>query len=100
MYSHFLQNLPGTEFVVCSGLPLPGRTQFWDATVQTNKLLRQMCAETARMHFLDATDAMLTDKGPEALKASDGRYFNPDYFFIDRIHLNKRRHTQNSPYPY
>ena len=92
MYGMFLENMPGTKLVVCSGLPLPGRTQFWDATVETNALLRQMCAETDRLYFLDATDAMLTDAGPEKLRTSDGRYFNPAYYRQDQIHLNKGGH--------
>ena len=92
MYGMFLENMPQAKLVVCSGLPLPGRTQFWDATVRTNDLLREMCAETERLYFLDATDAMLTDRGPEALRTSDGRYFNPALYRIDRIHLNKRGH--------
>ena len=92
MYGLFLENMPRTQLVVCSGLPLPGRTQFWDATVETNALLRQMCAETPRLHFMDATDDMLTDRGPESLRTSDGRYFNPTYYRIDQIHLNKRGH--------
>ena len=92
MYGEFLAHMPQAQLIVCSGLPLPGRTQFWDATVETNALLRQMCAETDRLHFLDATDAMLTDHGPESLRTSDGRYFNPAYFRIDKIHLNKKGH--------
>ena len=92
MYGLFLENMPQAKLVVCSGLPLPGRTQFWDATVETNALLEKMCAETDRLYFLDATDAMLTDHGPDSLRTSDGRYFNPDYYRIDKIHLNKRGH--------
>ncbi len=92
MYALFLEHMPATELIVCSGLPLPGRTQFWDATVKTNELLRELCARTERMHFMDATDDMLTDCGPEELRTSDGRYFNPALYRMDRIHLNKRGH--------
>ncbi|MBQ9612948.1 MAG: hypothetical protein IJV14_10235 [Lachnospiraceae bacterium] len=92
MYAMFLENMPQAQLVVCSGLPLPGRTQFWDATAETNALLEKMCSETDRLHFLNATDAMLTDNGPEELRTSDGRYFNPSYFRMDRIHLNKKGH--------
>ena len=92
MYDMFLANMPQAKLVVCSGLPLPGRTQFWDATVRTNELLKAMCEETDRLYFMDATDAMLTDQGPEELKTSDGRYFNPAYYRMDRIHLNKKGH--------
>ena len=92
MYGLFLKNMPGTKLIVCSGLPLPGRTQYWDATVKTNELLRKMCKETDRMVFMDATDVMLTSDGPEELRTSDGRCFNPALFRIDRIHLNKKGH--------
>lgn len=92
MYAMFLENMPQAQLVVCSGLPLPGRTQFWDATAKTNALLEMMCRETDRLHFLDATDALLTDHGPENLRTSDGRYFSAEYFRMDRIHLNKRGH--------
>ena len=92
MYALFLENMPESKLIICSGLPLPGRTQFWDATVRTNGLLRDMCGETDRLYFMDATDVMLTFAGPEELRTSDGRYFNPDLYRIDRIHLNKKGH--------
>mgnify|MGYP001032475142 CR=1 FL=1 len=92
MYAEFLKNMPQAKLIVCSGLPLPGRPQFWDATVKTNTLLKEMCEQTDRMYFLDATDDMLTDHGPECFKTSDGRYFNPGYYRIDKIHLNKKGH--------
>jgi lysophospholipase L1-like esterase len=92
MYALFRRELPETEFIVCSGLPLPGRMQFWEATVKTNALLRELCARTEGLHFLDATDAMLADTGDEMYRTSDGRYFNPSLFRIDRIHLNKKGH--------
>ncbi|MBQ6602518.1 MAG: hypothetical protein IJH99_03855 [Eubacterium sp.] len=92
MYGMFLKDMPYAQLIVCSGLPLPGRMQFWDATVETNKLLEKYCAETERMHFLDATDSMLTDTGDAEFRTADGRYFNPAYFRMDRIHLNKKGH--------
>ena len=51
-----------------------------------------MCEETDRLHFMSADDAMLTDDGPDELRTSDGRYFNPALFRMDRIHLNKKGH--------
>ena len=60
--------------------------------MKTNELLQKMCKETDRMVFMDATDVMLTSDGPEELQTSDGRYFNPALFRIDRIHLNKKGH--------
>ena len=92
MYTLFLEHMPETKLIICSGLPLPGRTQFWDATVKTNELLKKMCEETDRLYFMDATDEMLTSEGPEELRTSDGRYFNPSLYRLDRIHLNKKGH--------
>ena len=92
MYGIFLENMPETKLVVMSGLPLPGRMKFWDLTVETNKLLQKMCEETERMYFMDATDSLLGKEGPEEFRASDGRYFMPQYFRADQIHLNKAGH--------
>jgi len=92
MYDLFLENMPETQLVVCSGLPLPGRTHFWEATRKTNALLKEMCEKTERMHFMDATDAMLCDKGEDRFKIADGVYFNPELYRIDKIHLNKKGH--------
>lgn len=92
MYGTFLENMKDTQLVVMSGLPLPGRTEFWDATQKTNEYLKKLCEGNARLHFMDATDMMLTDHGDPSLQAGDGRYFNPEYFRIDRIHLNVKGH--------
>lgn len=92
MYGLFREELPDTHFIVCSGLPLPGRQQFWEATVETNALLKGMCEETENLHFLDASDAMMGDTGDEKFRAYDGRYFRPELYRIDKIHLNKRGH--------
>lgn len=92
MYDLFLENMPNTKLVVMAGLPLPGRTEFWDDTVKTNELLKKMCDETDRMYFMDATDDLLSASGPDELKTPDGRYFSPQYYRSDKIHLNKPGH--------
>ena len=92
MYRMFLDHMPDSELIVCSGLPLPGRTAYWPATERTNRLLEDMCRSMDRMHFLDATPAMLSDAGEEALSAGGGRFFRPEYFLCDRIHLNRAGH--------
>ena len=51
-----------------------------------------MCAVTDRLYFMDATDFLMCDEGPEKMKAFDGRYFNPAYYRFDGIHLNKAGH--------
>jgi len=94
MYSLYLENMPDTKLVVMSGLPLPNRQQFWADTVKTNDLLKKMCDETDRMYFMDATDSMLSATGPEnmATPTGDGRFFTPEYYRCDGIHLNKKGH--------
>jgi len=92
MYDLFLEQMPETQLIVCSGLPLPGRTYFWEATAKTNALLKELCEKTERMHFLDATDAMLCGTGEEKFKISNGCYFNPELYRMDKIHLNKKGH--------
>jgi len=92
MYGMFLENLPEAKFIVCSGLPLPGRPQYWEATVETNALLKGMCEATDRLFYLDASDAMMGDAGEERYLAYDGRYFRPDLYRVDKIHLNKKGH--------
>ena len=55
-------------------------------------MLKTMCGNTERLIYLDATDAMLAGNGEERYKTSDGRYFNPALYRIDKIHLNKKGH--------
>ncbi len=92
MYDLFLSQLPETKLIVCSGLPLPGRMQYWNATEKTNQLLKELCETDERLYFLDATDAMMTDEGEERYRSDSGRYFNPDLYRMDKIHLNKKGH--------
>ena len=92
MYGEFLEKLPDTELVVMSGLPLPGRQEFWPDTVKTNEYLRAMCDAHERLHFMDATDVMLAETGEEEFRAPDGRFFRPEFFRMDRIHLNVKGH--------
>ena len=44
------------------------------------------------MHFLDATDVMLSDSGDSDCRTADGRYFRREYFRADQIHLNVAGH--------
>ncbi len=93
MYGEFLEKLPETELVVMSGLPLPGRQQFWPDTDRTNQFLKEMCETHPRLHFMDSTDVMFAAEGDADCKAPDGRYFRRDYFRIDQIHLNVEGHN-------
>lgn len=83
MYQEYLDKMPNTHLVIMSGLPLPGRQQFWENTVKINEFLKEMCKGNERLHFLDAT---------VALQAPDGSPFNKKYFRKDGIHLNKIGH--------
>lgn len=92
MYGLFLKHMPQTKLVIMSGLPLPGRQQYWEDTVKTNGFLSELCAATDRLYFMDATDHLMCGEGPEEMRAFDGRYFNPAYYRFDGIHLNKAGH--------
>lgn len=83
MYQEFLAHMPETKLVIMSGLPLPGRQEYWEDTVKINQFLKEMCENTERLYFMDATEAM---------KATDGTPFNRNYFRKDGIHLNKVGH--------
>lgn len=82
MYSYFAENLPDTTFIVMSGLPLPGRTEYWDNIQTVNAVIEEYCAETERFYYVDSNPAMLNDDGS----------FKPEYFIEDQIHLNQEGH--------
>ena len=92
MYSLFRENIPDAHLCVMSGLPLPGRKQYFEATMETNELLRKMCAEDPMMHFMDATPVMLSAEGTPEMQVGEGSFLTPLYFRMDRIHLNVEGH--------
>ena len=92
MFGMFRETLPDTVFFVMAGLPLPGRMEYWDLTVEVNDFLKSYCEEHENMVFVDGTDGILTDEGPEELATGDGRFFNPDNFIADQIHLTQGGH--------
>ena len=98
MYTMFHEALPDAKIFVMAGLPLPNRAEYWDLTVQVNEFLSQYCAEHDFMVFVDGTDAMLTDSGSEEMATGDGRYFNPELFVEDGIHLTQGGHDLWTPY--
>ena len=57
MYSYFAENLPDTTFIVMSGLPLPGRTEYWDNIQTVNAVIEEYCAETERFYYVDSNPA-------------------------------------------
>ncbi|WP_443597777.1 GDSL-type esterase/lipase family protein [Agathobacter sp.] len=82
MYTEFHSKLPDATFVVMSGLPLPGRAEYWDSIREVNSYLEQYCRERDYMEFVDATDEMLQ---------ADGN-FRKELFIYDGIHLNEEGH--------
>ena len=92
MYSLFLKKLPDSDLVIMSGLPLPGRTVYWNDTEKINHFLCEYAETHKNLHYMNATDVMMSDQGSEDMRADNGKYFIPEYFRIDQIHLNKRGH--------
>lgn len=92
MFGTFQETLPEAKIFVMAGLPLPGRAEYWDLTVEVNNFLKAYCDEHENMIFVDGTDGILTDEGPEELATGDGRYFNPAIFISDQIHLTQEGH--------
>lgn len=45
MYAEMRENLPNSVLVVMSGLPLPGRTQYWEQIKEGNEFLKNYCNE-------------------------------------------------------
>ena len=82
MYSYFSENLPETTFIIMSGLPLPGRAEYWDSIQTVNEEIRAYCGKTENFYFIDADSVMLNPDGS----------FRPEYFNRDQIHLNQAGH--------
>lgn len=78
MYQEYRDRLPGVPLVVMSGLPLPGRPEFWPQIDEVNRFLEGYCALYPDMYFADATGILMT---------ADGK-FRPELFKPDQIHLN------------
>ncbi|MBQ1468100.1 MAG: hypothetical protein IIZ27_06465 [Solobacterium sp.] len=92
MYTEFLEKMPQAHLIVMSGLPLPGRMEFWEATEKTNYHLEKMCGQYDRLHFMNASDVMMSETGEERFRYKDGKYFRPELYREDRIHLNVKGH--------
>lgn len=77
MLMRFKGSLPKTEFVVMSGLFLPGRKEYTPLTEEINRGLKELCAGMERVTFVDASD--LTYNGKE---------YREELFIPDGLHLN------------
>lgn len=83
MYEEFYEKLPGTKFVVMSGLLLPGRSQYTALTQKINESLEKLCDETDYLYFVDASDMTF-----------DGTEYAEELFISDGIHLNHEGQLQ------
>lgn len=82
MYSYFAENLPDTKFIIMSGLPLPGRAEYWDDIQAVNQVIQEYCSEHENFYYIDSDPVMLNADGS----------FKPEYFIRDQIHLNQQGH--------
>lgn len=82
MYSYFAENLPDTKFIIMSGLPLPGRAEYWENIQTVNQVIEEYCNETENFYYVDSDPAMLNADGS----------FKPEFFRKDQIHLNQKGH--------
>ena len=78
MFDEFHAELPTTRFIIMSGLPLPGRSELWDATRTINAAITSYAAHHDLVAFADATEVLLDEGGG----------FRPELFRKDGIHLN------------
>lgn len=83
MYTLFRNHLSDATFIVMSGLPLPGRSEYWEDTKLINQELEDYCETHDNMYFIDATSTMLDAEGN----------FRPELFKEDGIHLNADGHA-------
>ncbi len=78
MFAQFHEQLPDAQFVVMSGLLLPGRSEYAALIQRINAELAQLCAQYDYMTFVDATQMTF-----------DGEHFATELFEKDGIHLNR-----------
>lgn len=57
--------------------PSPGRLEFWPRMQEANGLLQELAKSDADLHYIDVSDAMLSDDGQ----------LKPNLFQKDRVHL-------------
>lgn len=76
MFETFHEKLPDAQFIVLSGLLLPGRSEYLEMTQEVNRQLEELCAETDYLTYVDA----------EELTYKDG-VFDESLFVKDGIHL-------------
>ncbi|MBQ1922221.1 MAG: hypothetical protein IIU47_04160 [Lachnospiraceae bacterium] len=89
-YKTLKENLPGAKFVIMAPLPQPGRPAFWEDVQKVTEWIHEWCGKHEDFYCIDTTDRMLGEEGPEELLAGQGKYYDPDLFEKDGIHLNEK----------
>ncbi|HQR42257.1 MAG TPA: SGNH/GDSL hydrolase family protein [Gemmatales bacterium] len=72
------EKLPRTHIYVIGIKPSPARWALFDKQTETNQLIARLCAQDARLHYVDIVKLMLNDAGrprPELYK-EDGLHVN------------------------
>ena len=77
MFDLFHEKLPEAEFVVMSGLLLPGRSEYTALTLEVNRRLAELCDDRDYMFFVDTESLTF-----------DGENYRTELFIKDGIHLN------------
>jgi lysophospholipase L1-like esterase len=78
MFETFHRRLPEAQFVVMSGLLLPGRSRYTVLSQKINAELKKLCKENDYMYFVDASSMTY-----------DGTTYAKGLFVKDGIHLNR-----------
>ncbi|MDR2453525.1 MAG: GDSL-type esterase/lipase family protein [Bifidobacteriaceae bacterium] len=78
MFADFHERLPEAQFVVMSGLLLPGRADDAGVTKLVNQGLADLASSVGYLRFVDASDLTF-----------DGQSFDESLFAADGIHLNR-----------
>jgi hypothetical protein len=78
MLADFHDRLPDAEFVVMSGLLMPGRSDYVGVTQLVNEGLQTLADSVDYLRFINASGMTY-----------DGRAFDESLFVADGIHLNR-----------
>ena len=77
MFETFHEKLPDANFVVISGILMPGRSQYDEIIMRVNQFLREYAEKTDYLYFVDAEEMTLDSHGSPI----------PEMFISDGIHL-------------
>ena len=77
MFDTFHEKLPDAQFVVISGILMPGRSQYDNIIKRVNQRLRELAVQTDYLYFVDAEEMTLDENGKHV----------SEMFISDGIHL-------------